>query len=236
VSGADNSTACTTNVDINDGFNKLFAAVTFDPSSPPSAAVKQQIKDAFNKNVSKSLADIAANPPAPIAAEIKDVVAKIQSTLGATGDPSSFMDPALQAKTHKIDLYFYDNCPGPRHAVGATEYSFSGLPAEVEAGVVNFKLTNTGKEEHELGLMTRKPGVTETFDQILALPEQQGRAKVDEVAQISAHPGENDATVARLSPGQYIAVCTVLQGSVGDKPGDGPPHFKLGMKREFTVR
>jgi len=235
--GQASAASCQDNLDINAGFGKLFSTIPMDgpPDAPPSDAVKQQIKDGFQANIAKPLASILSHPPQPIEGEIKEVVGQIQKTLGATGDPSAFNDPVLQKKTHKIDLFFYDNCPGPRQAVIASEYGYGGLSDKVSAGAVNLKLHNSGKEEHEILILTRKPGVTESFDDILKLPKEQGKAKTEALGQISAHPGEEDATAVKLDPGKYIAICTVSKGSTADKPGDGPPHFTLGMKREFTV-
>ncbi len=116
-----------------------------------------------------------------------------------------------------------------------TDYKFSGLPDKLPAGVVQLKLTNSGKEDHEMLVLRRKPGVTESFDQILALPREQGMQKTEAVTEVSASPGKTDATVGRLTPGQYVIVCTVSKGTMGDTHGDGPPHFMLGMKKEVTV-
>lgn len=228
--------ACQENVAINQGFNQLFANMPGPDNGPPPPAVKQQLKDSYNRTLAKPIADIAANPPEEIKGDIRDVTAKLQSSIGTSGDPSAFfMDPNLQAKTTRIDLYFYDHCSGQRTPVRAVEYSFIGMPDRLPSGIANLKLTNSGKEDHELLVVTRKPGVTESFDQLLALPKEQAQAKTQELADIHISPGQSDATVAQLSPGQYLAICTVPKGSVGEKPGTGPPHFTLGMKHQFTV-
>ncbi|MDQ6909932.1 MAG: hypothetical protein M3Z84_03965 [Actinomycetota bacterium] len=233
--GGNLAAACKANLNVQDGFTELFRGLEGGPQSgPPSAAAKQQIKDTFAQRLAKPLADAEASAPDAIKADIKSAVASLR-TFGDTGDPSLFNDPAFAAKGQKINLYFYDHCSGPKQAVGAADYKFSGVPNQLPSGVVQLKLTNSGTEEHEMLFVRRKPGVTETFDQLLALPQEQAQAKTEAVFHLSAGPGKPDATVVDLTPGQYAMICTISKGTVGDKQGDGPPHFTLGMKHEFTV-
>jgi len=227
--------ACKDNLDINDGFSALFSGIDGGPGSgPPSAATIAQIKSTFPRVLAAPLDSVDKDAPDAIKSDVTAATAEIRK-FGTTGDGSVFENPNFKARSLRIDNYFYDHCAGPKQAATAVDYKFNGLPDKLAAGVVQLRLTNSGKEEHEMLVLRRKPGVTESFDQILALPREQGMQKTDVVTEVSASPGKTDATVGRLTPGQYVVICTVSKGTVGDKEGDGPPHFTLGMKKEITV-
>jgi hypothetical protein len=113
-----------------------------------------------------------------------------------------------------------------------------------EAGPVSFDLSNEGKELHELVLVKKNDSTTETFDQLLELPEEQAQKKTTTVASAFAEPGGTDYAVVDLEPGEYLAVCFIPVGftpeaaaaaeTSGTEPS-GPPHFTEGMRAEFTV-
>jgi len=222
-------------LDINDGFSELFSTIDGGPGNgPPSAAAIQQIQSTFPRVLAGPLDSVDKDAPEAIKSDVTAATAELRK-FGTTGDGSVFDTPDFKARSLKIDNYFYDHCAGPKQAATAVEYKFNGLPEKLPAGVVQFRLTNSGKEEHEMLVLRRKPGVTESFDQILALPREQGMQKTEAVTEVSASPGKSDATVGRLTPGQYVVICTISKGTTGDKEGDGPPHFTLGMKKEITV-
>jgi hypothetical protein len=40
-----------------------------------------------------------------------------------------------------------------------------------------------------------------------------------------------------LPPGRYVAICGIPRGTTSlQKLGKGPPHFRLGMQQEISVR
>ena len=96
---------------------------------------------------------------------------------------------------------------------------------------MSFEFTNDGKEPHELVLFRVNDGVKESVEQIVALPEEEGRAKVTPMGGTFAEPGKGEYTVANLKPGRYGFACFVPVGG-GD---DGPPHVTKGMHAEFQV-
>jgi len=123
---------------------------------------------------------------------------------------------------------------------------------------------NTGAEAHELIVARKNDGVTETWDELIAMPEEEAFAKVTTLGPLFANPGETAAfgigptgpapmTALTLEQeGEYIALCFIPQGttelpdfsaeaaqaspdaSTSQAP-QGPPHFVLGMRQEFTV-
>lgn len=124
--------------------------------------------------------------------------------------------------------------------VTAVDYAFSGIPDEVAAGT-EFSLVNEGAEAHELVLIRRNDGVTESFEELLALPEEDAMEFAAVIGAVFADPGaESGDTLTAAEPGDYLAVCFVPVGTTSaeasmDMENMGPPHFVEGMLLEFTV-
>lgn len=140
--------------------------------------------------------------------------------------------------------------PGPTVAVVAVDYAFQGLPSSVPVGT-SLTLRNDGKELHELLVARKNDGVTESWDELIAMPEDQSMSKVTVYGPLVAAPGSTGSsmdggatTIVLDAEGDYLAVCFVPQGmtsfpdpSASPDPAAsfGPPHFALGMRQEFTV-
>lgn len=131
---------------------------------------------------------------------------------------------------------------GPTITVVATDHAFGGLPTSVPAGTA-LALDNQGAEVHELLVARKKAGVTESWDELLALPDAEATEKVDIFGPIFAEPGAvAEGTIVLDEEGEYIALCFVPQGMTAIPSGPpapdasfGPPHVMLGMRQEFTV-
>jgi len=231
--------------DFADYCEKAFALETYfaeDPDVDFETATPEQIQAAVSTYLqgAKPVVDALVSV---VPADIKDPTdVQLQAYNQALGgaDPEAVFDTpevmAAEAKTHAFDI---DNCGWGQVEVSAADYSFSGLPSEIKAGRTSIDLTNKGKELHEVVLLTKNPGVTERFDEILALGEEEGMTKVRPVSFTFAAPGEDDYTVTDLPAGEYLAVCFIPQGLTsedGPPPAeDAKPHFALGMKQEITV-
>jgi hypothetical protein len=207
--------------------------IDFEHASEEEIAAAAKV---FANEKLKPLADeIVANAPDEISDEIK-VLQNAVVELGETGDfEAAFDDKVEKASdvTHAFDL---DNCGWERIDVTAKDYKFEGIEAELEPGITSFEFKNMGKESHELVLLRKNDGVTETFKQLLELPEDQARNKVTSVGGTGGDPGDEDYVVADLTAGDYMAICFISVGTTGeDHEGDGPPHFTKGMRQEFTV-
>lgn len=136
---------------------------------------------------------------------------------------------------------------GPAITVVGTEYHFGGLPTTVPAGTV-LSLDNQGAELHELIVARKNDGVTQSFEELLQLPDEEALQYVTVVGDgepLFAAPGAmapGALTVAQ--EGEYIALCFIPQGFT-EIPGPdasidpallaAPPHFALGMIQTFTV-
>jgi hypothetical protein len=210
--------------------------------------------DAPPDQQAQSLRDYATDVVTPIAervvdnapAEIEDAVGTIAAAVGKvaeTGDASPFdEDEAVIAALDEAHRFDVDTCEWDERTVTARDYAFEGMPDEIDAGVVSIELANEGTEYHELALVKKKDGVTESFDEILALAdEDEQQAKAEFVTGIEATaPESTEYTVVELEPGSYLLACFLSVGSTPDRferetGVDGPLHVSKGMRRELTV-
>ncbi len=131
---------------------------------------------------------------------------------------------------------------GSTVAVTAMDYHFDGLPTSVPAGT-SLTLVNAGAEVHELIVARRNDDTTESWDELLAMPEDQVMAKVTIFGPLVAGVGETaEGSLLLEQEGDYIALCFVPVGMTAIPSGSpdpsasfGPPHFALGMRQDFTV-
>lgn len=140
-----------------------------------------------------------------------------------------------------VDTWMNDHCTfDTKLDVALSDYAFTGIPATVPTGNVGIHIVNEAVQVHELGLFMKAPGVTESFDEILALPDEEAFTKVIPIGfGFAPSNGSSGMVAANLAPGDYVALCFVPDGTMiengGMTEGTGPPHFTKGMKTEFTV-
>jgi hypothetical protein len=116
--------------------------------------------------------------------------------------------------------------------VTGIDYGYEGVPATIPAGTVAFSFTNASEgEEHEMLVIKKVEGVTQTFEEIANLPEEETEGMVEFKGAAFAPPGGESGALAELDPGSYAMICFVPTGGAED----GAPHFTQGMLTEFTV-
>jgi hypothetical protein len=182
------------------------------------------------------VADAVAVTPDEIRPDVEIMTAAVDQM--AAGDPGAFDVPDVEAASDRVHQYDLDICGWTTQALQATEYSFANMPDELPAGTTSFELSNEGHEVHELILLRKNPGVTDSAEELLALPEEEAMAKATMLGSPAfAVPGESDYKVLDLEPGDYVAACFIPMGMTSDDgpPPEGPPHFTQGMVAEFTV-
>lgn len=131
-----------------------------------------------------------------------------------------------------------DECADETMDVTAAEYKFSGIREDLSAGIVGATFENTGGEMHEIVLLRKKDGVTESFENILAKDEEEAEKLVDVSFGAFGGPGSKSSVAFDMrEAGDYAAVCLIPVGSTPDagEEVDGPPHFTQRMITEFTV-
>ena len=182
---------------------------------------------------------LVAASPADLKDTVEDVIAHAQDGPGS---------PEFDAAYGEMIGFVKENCGFTDVSLTTSEYAFGGLPTELTAGPAVFTVQNIGEEVHEVLVMRKNDGVTETAEEIIALPEEEAMAKATMVGVAFGFPGSTAFTTMDLTPGDYIAVCFLPQGATPEMmaqmpegpdgtmpPGAGPPHAMAGMVQEFTV-
>lgn len=188
--------------------------------------------------VGPALDTVDAEVPEEIAEQAAVITGAARTALDSGGeDTSAFESEEFAEAQSAVDTHVFDNCEfDNKLEVTAQDYAFEGLPADVPAGRVAVKLINEGNEAHEIGLARKKDGVTESFEDLLALPQEQAMEKLEVLGgAFTPVKGAVAVVFADFEPGSHAAVCFVPVGSVEGQDGSGPPHFMEGMLEEFTV-
>jgi hypothetical protein len=209
--------------------------VDLDSASPEAQA---EVWKDYANGLHPFVESLASAAPDELTSDI-DVLTSAVDELASTGDVDAvFARPEVGTAVGSMHAFELDNCGWTIRPVTVTEYAFD-LPGELDAGVTSFELTNEGTEVHELQLLRKNDGVTETADELFALSNEEILAKATFVGYVDAvPPGETYYTVVDLEPGDYIAFCTVQVGKTREDatpPDDAPPHLTQGEVSEFTV-
>jgi hypothetical protein len=181
--------------------------------------------------------DLAPTVPDQLADQFTALEGAV-TQLETTGDATAFATPEVTAAAEAAHAYDLENCGWASQEVTAAEYTFEGIPDTIDAGPTSFDMTDRGVEVHELVVLRKNDGVTESADEILALPQAEALEKVEVVGVAGPVEGSQTAyVVADLDAGDYIAACFIPVGTttLEGAPPEGPPHFTQGMVQEFSV-
>jgi hypothetical protein len=220
VNAGDEPAVCGAYFAVNDAMSALFAGFG-DPSDIPPL-----------------VAEVDAVKPAEIDAELTTMIDAVAAWEASGFADSSALDaPEMGEASATVDSWMFENCTfDTKVEVALVDYAFEGLEPSYPVGMTAFRVTNDGTESHEMALVRRADGVTETWDELLALPEEEIAGKVEFLgAAFAPAPGMTSVLVSELTPGDYLALCFVPLGSTPGTEGDGPPHMTAGMRAEFTV-
>lgn len=205
---------------------KITALSNSIPDEPTDAQIKK-----IETKINAVLVGAAAFIPPEIAPQVAAAAATLQQGLEAASQDSS-----LQENARVIDSWVADNCGYQVVDVHATEYHFAGIPKTLEPGRTLLRLTNDGKELHELvvsGIKTKTP--------LKKLVANEKRAEKETEFASATFSVQGDATYAfvDLKKGRYGVVCNVAVGSVDPAQEvhahHGPSHASQGMATEFKV-
>jgi hypothetical protein len=173
-----------------------------------------------------TVVDNAPESVADLASELNDSLTPL-----ADGDATAFNADSTFETFNQFVAAAVEACDFASVEVTASDYAFEA-PSTIDAGDVSFALSNTSAaEDHEMVIMRKAAGVDLSFEEVLALPEDEGESKAEFVGFAMAPPGESGSSLAALEPGSYALVCFLPVGGAED----GPPHFTQGMLHEFTV-
>lgn len=210
---------CDANWKISNVFNSI--------SDKPTAAQTKKIQT----KIDSILDDAEAAVPAEIEPQVTAAAGVLRQ-----GFEAAFEDPALEENGKAIDAWAADNCGYQVVDVHASEYQFDGIPKTLEPGRTVFRLTNGGKELHELGVARIK-----TKTPLKKLIASQKRAEKETEFGAGTFAVQDDVAFAYvdLKNGRYAAVCFVPVGSVDPEEEvhghQGPSHASQGMAQEFKV-
>lgn len=171
--------------------------------------------------------------------DLKDNVETIIGLFESNPTFELFESEEFLAAEEDIDRYVASSCGDDQVAVTGTEYAFE-VGGELTAGKVAIDFKNEGAELHEMVILRKNGGVTESWDELLELPEEESMQKAAFVAAGFAPPAADDAVLVDLEAGEHIMICFVPVGATADvmqggEEPEGPPHFTQGMRHEFTV-
>jgi hypothetical protein len=150
------------------------------------------------------------------------------------GDATEFNSDATFEQYTELVSGAVEECDMDTVDVTAVDYAYEGVPDSLEAGSVAFSFENKAeKEDHMMAIIKKKDGVTESWEELLDLPEDQAESKTEFKGEAFAAAGDTSTTLAELDAGEYAMLCFIPVGS--PETEDGPPHFTEGMIHEFTV-
>jgi hypothetical protein len=216
-----------------------------DPVCGPYLEVTAQFNgEPDPATLTAALDEVDANTPDELTDVLGTMTSAAREVLESGGqDFAPFETPEFMAAQTEVDGWVFENCAfDATYEVIATEYAFEGLPEEVEPGLVAVRLVNEGQEAHEIGIARKAEGTTETWQELLELPEEEAESKVVFVgggfAPMSGSEGY--AFLDLSESGEYAALCFIPTGTVMSEDGEvtegsGPPHFVQGMIAEFNV-
>lgn len=170
---------------------------------------------------------------------------KTQAAIDAFAALEGPPDAAFNETYGEMIAVIKDNCGFNEVDIEATEYSFSGVDDELDAGPTVITFANTGQEFHEVLLMRRLDGDETPITDLLAMDEEDALGLVEPVGGAFAGPGDTSYTVVDLAAGDYVIVCFLPQGATqaafdemmaGGPEPEGDPHAMHGMTDEFEVK
>lgn len=172
----------------------------------------------------QALAEVSATAPDELAESVEVVVAA--ATQAASGDFSAFDTPEFGSSLSQVDNWIFDNCGFDQVIeVQAVDWAFGDIPLEIPAGSTAFRLTNLGDEIHELTIIRKIEGTTESFEELaplIAAEDPSVMEKVEFVAgAFSPGPDMPGVAYADLVPGEYAAICFIPIGSLQEGASEG---------------
>lgn len=206
-------------------FNAAVFQVDISEDTPKDDIISE------GKKIAPLFADVAENAPDELSASAGELNTTIQAL--TKGDAEAFNSDATFSKYTSLVDGGIDACEMETTDITGVDYAYEGVPKTMKAGTTAFKFTNASKggEFHMMAVVKKKAGVDLSWDEILALPDNEGEDKTEFKGETEAEPGKSSKALVNLDPGSYAMICFI---SVGGKD-DGPPHFTQGMVQEFTV-
>jgi hypothetical protein len=209
--------------------------VDFETASPEEI---QAAVAAFGEEFMPIIETSERTAPAEIADDVA-VMANASRTAIAQGSPDALYEPEPMEAESRVISWAVENCGYQVISITGVDYAYELDTTEVDGGVTILEFSNEGEELHEMIVFRKTDGVTESFEEILAMDE--GHPALDEemvefVTAAYGPPGYRTAAFVDLEPGEYAVACFIPVGSTLESEGAGPRHLVEGMLSTFTVR
>jgi hypothetical protein len=229
-------------------------ATTRPPEEPGLCAPFFGISEQFDSDapdpatVTELLGDLEAAIPAELADPGAVLVESVTAGLG--GDMAVFESDEFLEALSATEAWIFEHCAfDTRIDVTAVDWAFGGIPLEVPAGHVAFRVTNAGGEMHEMGILRRIDGATQNWDEIAQIATDGDESALEGIAEWVAHawiPDSDTSAIAYadLTPGEYAAICAMPVGTnheMSDEDWEAlavpgyEAHWMHGMLQPFTV-
>src|SRR4051812_32442073 len=139
--------------------------------------------------------------------------ASLSASSGSSAGPS--LAPSLGAS---LSTSPGASTTGESITVTAVDYQFTGMPTSVPVGTT-LMLQNAGTEVHEMVIAMKNPGVTQSWDELVQMPEEQVTQFVTILGGTVAAPGSTgDAPIQVTQEGDYLMICFIPQGTYSMPP------------------
>src|SRR4051794_2860625 len=139
--------------------------------------------------------------------------ASLSPSTGASAQPSAMRSSGASFSTSPGA-----SLTGPQITVTAVDYQFTGMPTSVPVGTT-LTLQNSGTEVHEMVIAMKNPGVTQSWDELVQMPEDQVTQFVTILGGTVAAPGSTgDAPIQVTQEGDYLMICFIPQGTYSMPP------------------
>jgi uncharacterized cupredoxin-like copper-binding protein len=152
-------------------------------------------------------------------------VLTLLASCGSSGQSSSSQSASGNTQTTATR-------PIPAITIKAVDFSFDE-PQTVQAGLVDVKFVNTGKEPHQINIGRLNDGVT--FDQFKTALDDKNKGPGAALGLATLYggantvsPGETQEVILNFPAGQYVSICFIAGA-------DNVPHYMKGMLTQFTV-
>lgn len=228
ANGAVTPTATTEFCDAFIGVDQALQSVPFDDPDSISAYVESEL--------TPRIETVRAAIPEEVTDEVNVMIDAVEAA-ATTGDFAAFESSEFGEASATMYPYLGPACDVPVVDVLALDYSYGGVPSELDAGSTVFTLTNDSPagEAHEMSFARVKDDVDLSLEEMFELPLDEVEQLLDLSGGVYAPAGATSGVILDLTPGRWIYVCLIPVGSVDGEEGSGPPHLMEGMSGELTV-
>jgi hypothetical protein len=216
------------------------AAGPAEAISAEAEAFCQAVLDAEEATLTEDPAQIGPAIEAAVEAapdDLRPAVETVRSEVEA-GNPGS---PAFTDAYLELTEFAKSDCGFTEVATTAGEYSFTGLPDELDAGPTVFELDNQGAEIHQLMLIRVTDDAADLTD-VATMTEDELMGAGTVAGGAFAGPGETGSGMVDLEAGRYVAACFLPTGATPENmpaiesgQHQGAAHYTEGMVQVLTV-